>query len=140
MKRIARLATATASTVGALAIGLALAGPAAAAPSPSLHVVGPVHLGSAGDYVQIRYTCTAAQAGALVVVSQATGGTESSYKTYIGLTCSGHLVVQTFPLAPLDPSYPTLKPGRATATINTAIGQSYGTTQQPVRVVQGDSR
>jgi hypothetical protein len=135
--RAPRLVTAAVASTAAAVLGLGLAGPAAAAPAPTVSVVGPVHLSPTGDsprgdHVTVRYRCT----GALNItlwLYQRPNRSETTGKAGLPLPCTNHVEVQRLPLRLMTPLSQALQPGQAELHLSILGGASSTT---PIRVVR----
>ena len=135
--RTPRLASVALVSAGAAVLALGLAGPASAAPAPTVSVVGPVHLaptGSSpsGDSVTVRYRCTG-ELNLTLWLYQQPNRSETTGKAGLPLRCTGHVEVQRLPLRLMTPLSQALQPGQAELHLSTRGGPS---TTTPIRVVR----
>jgi hypothetical protein len=135
--RTPRLVRAAIATVGAAVLGLGLAGPASAAPAPTVSVVGPVHLSPtgaspSGDHLDVRYRCTG-ELTVIIWLYQQPNRSETTGKAGVPLTCTGHVEVERLELRLMTPVSQVLQPGRADLYVAVRGGASTTTSVRVVR-------
>lgn len=135
--RTPRLVSAALAAAGAAVLSLGLAGPASAAPAPTVSVIGPVHLSPTGDsprgdHVNVRYRCTG-ELNITLWLYQQPNRSETTGKAGLPLRCTGRVEVQRLGLHLMTPLAQVLQPGPADLHLSIRGGASWTT---PIRVVR----